>query len=349
LKNYNLVTFVISKKYSKFYIKSDNSSWVLDELSDEIKKSLKKNFTFNRANFLNIINHQFLFLINKYDLLRIKIKNNYVAVSYFHTDNANIKINNSIIKILKENKNVKCIQITNESTRRYLLKKGICKKKIFKIPIGIDLKKFPFIPFSRRTYFKKIKKLQDYYVIGSFQKDGIGWKDGKLPKKIKGPDIFIKILKELKKKINIYVILTGPARGYVKNKLDKLNIPYEHHYLKNYDEVTKYFKFIDAYIVSSRQEGGPRSILETMASGVPIFSTKVGQAPEIINNGFNGFLYEIDQVKTISRKIISVLKDKNRYRSIINNGRSTSKFYSHNALKKYWIRFFKALSNINDR
>ena len=34
-------------------------------------------------------------------------------------------------------------------------------------------------------------------LIGSFQKDGVGWKEGIKPKLIKGPDIFVKVLDKL--------------------------------------------------------------------------------------------------------------------------------------------------------
>jgi len=39
------------------------------------------------------------------------------------------------------------------------------------------------------------------------------------------------------------------------------------------------------FVVASRQEGGPKSALESMAAGVPLVSTRVGQVPEIARHG----------------------------------------------------------------
>ena len=56
------------------------------------------------------------------------------------------------------------------------------------IPIGIDLEHFPLVDAQRREAARHTLGLPvDAFVVGSFQKDGIGWGDGLEPKLIKGP------------------------------------------------------------------------------------------------------------------------------------------------------------------
>ena len=63
---------------------------------------------------------------------------------------------------------------------------------------------------------------KEFIVIGSFQKDGSGWKDGLDPKFIKGPDLVVSTLKLLSSwGYPVYALLTGPSRGYVKKELEK--------------------------------------------------------------------------------------------------------------------------------
>ena len=70
----------------------------------------------------------------------------------------------------------------------------------------------------------------------------------------------------------------------MKQELSNMNIPFLHFYEKNYYDVIKYYSLIDFYFITSREEGGPKTLLESMACGVPVISTPVGQSVDIINN-----------------------------------------------------------------
>lgn len=67
------------------------------------------------------------------------------------------------------------------------------------------------------------------------------------PKMIKGPDIFLKTIASLKSSIpELFILLTGPARGYVRNGLEKMGVPYVHHFLNDYTDIGRYFNALDA-------------------------------------------------------------------------------------------------------
>jgi len=57
-------------------------------------------------------------------------------------------------------------------------------------------------------------------------------------------------------------------------------------------QMANFYKNIDFYIVPSWNEGTPNPALEAAASGVPIISTAVGNMPEIIKHGKNGYFIE---------------------------------------------------------
>ena len=46
----------------------------------------------------------------------------------------------------------------------------------------------------------------------------------------------------------------------------------------------------DIYVCSSVKEEAPFSILEAMRAGLPIISTNVGSIPEMVKDGYNGWL-----------------------------------------------------------
>lgn len=176
---------------------------------------------------------------------------------------------------------------------------GIPKDKIAYIPLGIDLKKFyPAQPAEKARIRHELDIPSDSICIGSFQKDGMGWNEGLQPKFIKGPDIFLEVLLALKSHFPIMVLLSGPACGYVKQGLEKMNIPYRHIMVKRYHEMCKLYHALDVYLVTSREEGGPLAVLETMATGIPIVSSKVGLAPDLIQHEYNGFLVGIEAINS---------------------------------------------------
>jgi len=79
-----------------------------------------------------------------------------------------------------------------------LIEYGVKEEKIVVIPLGIDLSIFkPYSEKERKKLRKKLKIPLDKTIIGSFQKDGIGWGEGLKPKWEKGPDIFCKVIKKI--------------------------------------------------------------------------------------------------------------------------------------------------------
>jgi Glycosyltransferase len=121
------------------------------------------------------------------------------------------------------------------------------------------------------------------FLIGSFQRDTEG-SDLVSPKLIKGPDTFLRLIKEIiKDKENLKVVLSGKRRGYLINNFEKEGIPYEYFEMVNLEELNKLYNVLDLYLVTSRIEGGPQAILECGISKTPILSTDVGVASEILD------------------------------------------------------------------
>ena len=79
------------------------------------------------------------------------------------------------------------------------------------------------------------------------------------------------------------VVLTGYRRNYIINKLTEQNIPYRYFEKTNIESLNELYNILDLYIVSSRTEGGPQSIVESAITKTPIISTDVGIASEILH------------------------------------------------------------------
>lgn len=272
---------------NKFYLKSDKADWVHKQQSLEIKSNfdniiIKKNIIpfidFNKKiHFLDV----FDFLKNKYIA-----PFNHFSVSYYHgyPNSLDINLQKKFIKINKAQNLIKKIHVSHEKMKIFFLESGISENKIIKLPICIDDNYFKNI-LNKTDLRKKFNIPQSAFVIGSFQKDGNGWGEGNEMKLIKGPDILINVLKILSSKIdNLFVVLSGPSRGYVMQNLKKFNIKFIHIQNLKYREIISLYSALDLYLITSREEGGPRSFMESLATKTPLVATPVGMIQDYINN-----------------------------------------------------------------
>jgi hypothetical protein len=73
------------------------------------------------------------------------------------------------------------------------------------------------------------------------------------------------------------------------------------------EEMVAFYQGLDALVCASRTEGGPHPLLEASACQVPVISTLVGLAPELIDHGKNGLL--IDRTVEAIRDAVIRLRD----------------------------------------
>lgn len=232
---------------------------------------------------------------------------NRVILTWFHIVEGDPRV-----KRLGEIQNeVDAIHTSCESTKRTLVEAGIDERKVVVIPLGVDTTVFtPATPEQKCAVREKFGITQDRLVIGSFQKDGVGWGESLKPKLIKGPDILVETLAKLKA-YNPLVLLTGPSRGYVKHRLDELGIHYIHTYLRNINDLPSMYRALDLYLITSRLEGGPKSLLESWASGVPVVSTRVGMVPDIGQNNETVLLADVQDTDALAHNVQQLQGDPN--------------------------------------
>ena len=64
-----------------------------------------------------------------------------------------------------------------------------------------------------------------------------------------------------------------------------------------------------AALVTSRQEGGPKTVLESLATGIPLVTTRVGQATDLVADGDNGLLADVDDVAALAAAVSRIHDD----------------------------------------
>jgi glycosyltransferase involved in cell wall biosynthesis len=106
-------------------------------------------------------------------------------------------------------------------------------------------------------------------------------------------------------------------------------------------DLAKWYNELDLVVCASKSEGGPALLLEAGAIGIPIVTTRVGLAREIINNGQNGFFAQ-ENAKDIALKIKTLARNtglrkelsKNLHKDIISNWTYDSRLYEIESVLK---------------
>ena len=216
-------------------------------------------------------------------------------------------------------------------------------EKLHRIPIGIDTEAFRPRTAQLRTAARRALGLpESAFVVGSFQKDGVGWGDGLEPKLIKGPDVLLAVAEQLHERVpETMFLLTGPSRGYVRAGLERLGVPHRHVLLPSIDAVSQAYEAIDVCLVTSRDEGGPRAVLEAMATEVPLVTTRVGQALDLVRHAENGWIVDVADVSGLVEWTAHVADaPASELADVLDAGRATADANSYDALRPRWRELF---------
>jgi glycosyltransferase involved in cell wall biosynthesis len=230
------------------------------------------------------------------------------------------------------------VHVTHREIEELVLSAGVPSERVHRIPIGIEIDAFPLGDADRREAARRSFDLpDDAFVVGSFVKDGTGFGDGLEPKSIKGPDVLVDALARLGGDVpELAVLLTGPARGFVRQGLADRGVRFTHRLLDGRDGLARAYHALDACVIASRQEGGPKSILESMATGVPLVTTRAGQAPDLVVDGENGLLVDVDDAEGLAGGLRRIHDDAALGSRLVEAGRRTAEATSHRALAPRW-------------
>lgn len=339
-----ILNIFFSRKYKLFYI-VENANWSTDWDGKNITNNLNKmDFIKSKISSTHlglrnkIIHFGSTSTFIKKDGFKNVHKSNKVVLTWFHIapDDGRVKF----IPLL--NKETIVVHTSSKITKDKLVQYGLKESHIVVIPLGVDLDNFKSLNEEEKKIKRKIFNVpENVFTIGSFQKDGDGWGDGKIPKLVKGPDIFCDVVERLAKKYPIYVVLTGPARGFVIERLNSMNIPFSHTYLNNFYDLIPYYQILDLYLICSREEGGPKALIESMACGIPIVTTRVGMVPEVIEDGKDGFISDEINTEKIFEKASILLSDSVLSRQISKNALEKIKNYNLvDVTRLYWEKIY---------
>jgi len=323
---------------SRLFVVGDRLGWSIDDDRRRLAATAGRlGYAVGWNPLLRFARGQSVFQHNHFDALQPRWleSSHRLGLSYFHGrpgTQGYPEFDRAYGALRANARRIERVQVTHAEMEELVVGAGVPQERVFKIPIGVDLEHFPFGPAAAR----------DEFVLGSFVKDGVGMNEGLEPKLLKGPDTLVAVVGRLRETIpKLSVLLTGPARGYVRRELERLGVAHRHVLAGTRAELGRAYRDVDACVVTSRQEGGPKSVVEAMASGVPVVSTRVGQAAELIVDGENGLLADVDDVDALAGALQRVHDDGGLRERLRSAGRATAEAYAEERLDPLWARLLE--------
>jgi glycosyltransferase involved in cell wall biosynthesis len=101
----------------------------------------------------------------------------------------------------------------------------------------------------------------------------------------------------------------GPELDAVASALDRMGLSRRVQLLGARADVPDLLASSDIFVLSSRSEGFPVSVLEAMAAGLPVVATDVGGVAEAVEEGETGFLVPAGDSEALARGLERLLVD----------------------------------------
>jgi sugar transferase (PEP-CTERM/EpsH1 system associated) len=101
--------------------------------------------------------------------------------------------------------------------------------------------------------------------------------------------------------------------------------------------IPELYRCMDVYVLPSIFEGISNTILEAMASGLPVITTRVGGSTELVEDGKTGFLFKTGDYKSFAERLTGYFMNSSRAREhgLAGRARTEKEFALSEMVKKY--------------
>ena len=132
----------------------------------------------------------------------------------------------------------------------------------------------------------------------------------------------------------------GPLLNEVKSLSEKYELSNNVFFLGAVSNVSDYLSQSKVFVLSSKNEGIPVSILEAMNHGLPIIAPNIGGIPDFVSSK-NGILFEVDNKDDLSMAMSSIIADNKKLCEISSYNKKYSENFSIDKTAEDYLKIFK--------
>lgn len=242
---------------------------------------------------------------------------------------------------IKYHREIDRIIAISEGVKKVLLSSGIDKNKISVIPSGIDYT--PFENIASRDYLHRELGFNDDDFLVGIVAHLADHKGHKYLIEAAG------ILKEKAPQIKLIIVGKGPLRMELDEQVKKTDVDDIVFFLGFREDVPRILASLDLFVLSSYLEGLGTSIMDAMASRLPVVATEVGGIPELVTHEKTGLLVPPRDPRALAEAILKLYRDRKLAASYGEEGyRVVHEKYSSRAMAKKIIKEYEHIARRKD-
>lgn len=147
-------------------------------------------------------------------------------------------------------------------------------------------------------------------------------------------------LRESGRDVSLTLVGDGPLRGALEERARELGISERVRFAGRRTDTAAFYRDCDLFVLLSDYEGMPMSIIEAMASGLPVVATRAGGVAELVDDGVNGALVEADAAAAAGA-IAAICDDPALYARLSAGAVRTSSHYSAEAMMEKYVDLYR--------
>ena len=183
---------------------------------------------------------------------------------------------------------------------------GVAPEKITQISNGVDIGRFkPRTDADRRSTVSMWGGAPRFVVgtVGRLQpvKNQSGL--------LRAVSLLIERYPQLRNEIGVAIIGDGAERARLERQVQAERLQDVVKFLGARDDIADLLPHFDVFVLPSLAEGISNTVLEAMATGLPVIATRVGGNPELIEDGLTGRLVPPEDSETMVRGIVDYFSD----------------------------------------
>lgn len=139
----------------------------------------------------------------------------------------------------------------------------------------------------------------------------VGWV-GRLSRE-KGPDVFLEAMDRLAREVpdaTASVVGTGAERDALEARAAEAGLDGRVRFHGRVPEAAEVYRAFDVFVLSSRTEGTPMSLLEAMDAEVPVVATRVGGVPDVVRHEREALLVPPADAGALAEAVARVRRDR---------------------------------------